>query len=97
MTIQSALVRPSNVGILVQQLVHGRPVKIGRVPLGHHPRGVLALGWNGKVNGTRIPDGHYLITLRALNAHKQVIDRSAPVFLAISWGGSSEGGKPDAA
>ena len=26
-TIQSALVRPSNVGILVQQLVHGRPVK----------------------------------------------------------------------
>jgi streptogramin lyase len=96
-TIESTLVRSANVGILVQRLVDGRRVKIGRVPLGHHSRGALALRWNGKVNGTRIPDGHYLITLRALNADKQVIDRSAPVLVAISWGGSSEGGKPQTA
>jgi streptogramin lyase len=90
--IQGALARPADVGILVQRLVDGRPVKVGRVPLGHHPQGLLTLRWNGDVNGTRLTNGHYLITLRALNAHKQVIDKTLPVVVDIQWSGSNGGG-----
>ena len=90
--IQGALARPADVGILVQRLVDGRPVKVGRVPLGHHAQGLLTLRWNGDVNGTRLTNGHYLITLRALNAHKQVIDKALPVVVDIQWSGSNGGG-----
>ncbi len=90
--IQGALARPADVGILVQRVVDGRPVKVGRVPLGHHPQGLLALRWNGDVNGKRLTNGHYLITLRALNAHKQVIDKAVPVVVDIQWSGSEGGG-----
>lgn len=72
------------IGILVQRTVGKHIVTIGRVPLGHHRAGHLALRWNLRVDGHPLPAGHDLITLRALAATGQVIALTAPVKITIN-------------
>ena len=82
-TVATTLLQAGPVGILVQRVLGKRIVTIGRVPLGRHPVGHVALRWNLSVNGQRLPPGHYLITLRALGASGQVIALSVPVKITI--------------
>jgi hypothetical protein len=90
--IDGDLAQTDNVGILVQRIiatkrVHGRRVlvlrTVGRVPLGHHHTGKLKIHWNLKVNGHRLHHGRYLITLRALDAHKNVLGLTHPVIIRL--------------
>jgi hypothetical protein len=91
--LSSALGQSDNVGILVQRIVgirhvHGKRVlvtrTVGRVPLGHHPRGSLKIRWNLKVGGHRLRPGKYLITLRALDRHRNVLGYANPAVVKIS-------------
>jgi hypothetical protein len=90
--IEGDLGKSNTVGILVQRIVgtkhvHGTRVlvlrNVGRVPLGHHHRGQLRIHWNLKVNGHRLGAGKYLITLRALDSHRNVLGVTKPVTLTI--------------
>jgi hypothetical protein len=82
--LTSTLRQPSNIGFLVQRLQDGKRLTVGRVPLGHHPEGRLALRWDLKVDGRKLVNGRYLITLRALDAHKHAIDKTLPVAITVS-------------
>jgi hypothetical protein len=91
--LSSALGQSDNVGILVQRIVgtrhvHGKRVlvtrTVGRVPLGHHHRGSLKIRWNLKVGGHRLKPGKYLITLRALDRHRNVLGYANPAVVKIS-------------
>jgi hypothetical protein len=91
--IEASLNQSDSVGILVQRIVgtkrvHGTKVfvlqAVGRVPLGHHRPGRLKLRWNIKVNGHRLKKGKYLITLRALDSHRNVLGLTKPVILTIN-------------
>jgi hypothetical protein len=90
--IQAGLGQSNTVGILVQRIVrtkrvHGRRVlvlaAVGRVPLGHHRTGKLRIRWNLKVNGRRLKKGRYLITLRALDSHRNVLGLTTPVIFTV--------------
>ena len=90
--IEGNLCVANNVGILVQRIigtkrVHGKRVpilrNIGRVPLGHHHRGQVRIHWHLKVNGHRLRRGKYLITLRALDRHRNVLGVTKSVTLTI--------------
>lgn len=90
--IDSDLAADDNVGILVQRItgarrIHGHRVlvlrTVGRVPLGHHHKGTLRIHWNLTVNGHRLRHGRYLITLRALDAHKNVLGLTHPVIVRL--------------
>ncbi len=83
---------PDHVGILVQRIlgtrrVHGQRVlvlrTVGRVPLGPHHKGRLAIHWNLKVNGHRLGKGKYLITMRALDAKGNLLGHTNAVVLTI--------------
>jgi len=80
--LSGSLRRPSAIGILVQHRVHGRLMTVGHVPLGHHA-GTFEVVWNLRVDGRRLPAGHYVITLRALNSRNRVIDKAVPVTITI--------------
>jgi hypothetical protein len=91
--ISSTLGQGNTVGILVQRIVgirhvHGKRVlatkNVGRVPLGHHPRGSLKVRWDLKVNGHRLKPGKYLVTLRALDRHRNVLGTTNPAIVKIS-------------
>jgi hypothetical protein len=91
--ISSTLGQGNNVGILVQRIVgfrhvHGNRVlatrSVGRVPLGHHPRGSLRIRWDLKVAGHRLEPGKYLVTLRALDRHRKVLGTTNPAIVKIS-------------
>jgi hypothetical protein len=91
--ISSTLGQSNNVGILVQRIVgirhvHGNRVfvtkAVGRVPLGHHPRGSLKIHWDLKVNGHSLKPGKYLVTLRALDSHRNVLGYAKPVVVKVS-------------
>ena len=82
-TIASRLLQGATVGILVQRIEGKRLVTIGRVPFGHHRKGRLTLRWDLRVNGRTLPKGRYLITLRSLGAHRNVIAATAPVKINI--------------
>ena len=91
--ISSTLGQGNNVGILVQRIVgfrhvHGNRVlatrRVGRVPLGHHPRGSLRIRWDLKVAGHRLEPGKYLVTLRALDRHRKVLGTTNPAIVKIS-------------
>jgi uncharacterized delta-60 repeat protein len=75
-----------SMGILVQRLVHGKPVKVGRVPFGPQRLGRVRLHWNLKVAGRPLQPGIYLITVRALDRHGNVVALSNPIRLAIRRG-----------
>ena len=67
--LSSSLRQPSDIGFLVQRIEAGNRVKVGRYPLlNHHPEGRLLLRWDLKVDGHKLPNGRYMITLRALDA-----------------------------
>jgi hypothetical protein len=53
------------------------------VPLGHHRRGRLKIRWNLKVNRHRLGPGKYLITLRALDNHRNVLGLTNPVIFTV--------------
>jgi len=67
----------------VQRFTRRQKITIGRVPLGHH-HGLVMIRWNQRVAGRKLAPGRYLITLRALNAHKRVIETTQPFMVAIS-------------
>jgi len=90
--IESSLGQTNSVGILVQRIigtkrVHGKKVlvlsTVGRVPLGRHHKGRVKIHWNLKVNGHRLGKGKFLITLRALDSHKNVLGLTHPVIITI--------------
>jgi hypothetical protein len=90
--IEGDLGQTGSVGILVQRLVgtkrvHGTRVlvlrNVGRVPLGRHHRGQLRIRWNLKVSGHRLSRGKYLITLRALDSHGNVLGVTTPVTVTV--------------
>jgi hypothetical protein len=90
--IESSLGQSNTVGILVQRVlrskrVHGKKVfvlrSVGRVPLGHHHRGRVKIRWNLRVNGHRLAPGRYLITLRALDRHRNVLGTTKSVVFPV--------------
>jgi hypothetical protein len=90
--IQAGLGQSNAVGILVARIVrtkrvHGKRVlvlaAVGRVPLRHHRTGRLKIRWNLKVNGHRLRPGRYLITLRALDNHRNVLGVTNPVIFTV--------------
>ena len=90
--IEGSLAQTNSVGILVQRIVrtkrvHGTRVlvlrAVGRVPLGHHHKGRLKIRWNLKVSGHLLKKGTYLITLRALDSHRNVLGLTKPVVITI--------------
>ena len=83
-TILANLRHRQTVGILVQKVLsHHRLKKVGRVPLGTHRKGRLHRHWNLRVNGKRLRKGRYRITLRALDAHRNVLGLSRPVTIRV--------------
>lgn len=61
---------------------HG-PKRVGRVPLGTHPRSTLHLRWDLRVNGKRLHAGRYRITLRALDKNGNILGLSTPVQIRV--------------
>ena len=91
--LSSTLGQSNNVGILVQRIVGIRHVNgqrvfatrtVGRVPLGHHPRGSLKIRWDLKVGGHRLKPGKYLVTLRALDRHRTVLGRTNQAIVKVA-------------
>jgi hypothetical protein len=71
------------VGIIVDRVGRNGVTRVGRVPLGSHPRSTLGLKWDLKVNGKRLHAGRYRITLRALDAHGTVLGLTKAVTVRI--------------
>jgi hypothetical protein len=83
-TIVARLRQGHRVGIIVDRFTGPRSLKrVGRVPLGKHPRSLLHLRWNLRVNGKHLKKGRYRITLRALDTKGKVLGLSRPVTLRI--------------
>ena len=76
--IDATLCQSHFVGIVVEPGRHTALKRIGRVPLGSHPKGRLRLHWNLKVNGKRLPPAATAITLRALDKQGNVLGLSRP-------------------
>jgi hypothetical protein len=57
--------------------------RIGRVPLGTHPRSTLRLKWDLRVNGKPLKAGRYRVTLRALDKKGNVVGLSKAVTIRI--------------
>ena len=57
--------------------------RVGRVPLGSHPRSTLRLAWDLRVNGRALKKGRYHVTLRALDKKGKVVGLSKPVTIRI--------------
>ncbi|MGZ4278342.1 MAG: hypothetical protein ACXVVU_16955 [Solirubrobacteraceae bacterium] len=71
------------VGILVEKVGKHHVTRVGRVPLGSHPRSTLHLRWNLKVNGKRLRAGRYRITLRALDKKGNALGVTKPVTIRV--------------
>jgi hypothetical protein len=72
------------VGIIVDKVgAHGSLKRVGRVPLGTHPRSTLHLAWDLKVNGKPLAPGRYRVTLRALDKKGNVLGLTRPVTLRV--------------
>jgi hypothetical protein len=91
-TINTILINPATIGILVER-VQGttvlagrrvpRLVRVGRVPLGLHRKGHDRIRWNGRVNGRPLKPGTYKITLRVLRG-TSIAELSRPVTVHIT-------------
>jgi virginiamycin B lyase len=81
--LSTTLDQAARVGILVEQVLGTKRLRIGRVPFGFHRTGRLRISWNLRVNGRKLPQGRYLITLRALDNHDRVIAQALPATLLI--------------
>jgi hypothetical protein len=44
----------------------------------------VKIKWNLKVNGHRLPNGRYLIVLRALDSHRNVLGLTKSVIFTIN-------------
>jgi hypothetical protein len=73
----------SRFGIIVDKVGKHGLKRVGRVPLGTHPRSTLHLAWDLKVNGKRLPAGHYRVTGRALDKKGKVLGLTTPVNLTV--------------
>jgi hypothetical protein len=72
------------VGIIVDKVgKHGNVKRVGRVPLGTHPRSTLHLAWDLRVNGKPLKAGHYRVTLRALDKKGNVLGLTKPFELRV--------------
>ena len=72
------------VGIIVDKVgKHGSVKRVGRVPLGTHPRSTLRLAWDLRVNGKPLKAGHYRVTLRALDTKGKVLGLTKPFDLRV--------------
>jgi hypothetical protein len=72
------------VGIIVDRIgKHGVAKRVGRVPLGTHPRSTLHLAWDLKVNGKPLAQGRYRVTLRALDKKGNVLGLTRPVTVRV--------------
>jgi hypothetical protein len=56
---------------------------VGRVPLGRHPRGRLHIRWNLEVDGHKLGQATYLITLRGFDRHHKLIGTTRPATLVL--------------
>jgi DNA-binding beta-propeller fold protein YncE len=81
--ITATLVRAAPVGILVQRVVGGRLVRVGRVPFGLKRTGRLKVDWNLRVNRHRLRKGRYQITLRMFDRHNHLIALAHTVPITV--------------
>jgi hypothetical protein len=72
------------VGIIVDKVGPRSTQRVGRVPLGTHPRSTLHLRWNLRVNGKHLKRGRYRITLRALDTKGNVLGLTRPHTIRIT-------------
>jgi hypothetical protein len=83
-TIYTKFQKAGRFGIIVDRVgKHGKTNRVGRVPLGTHPRSTLRLGWDLKVNGHRLRPGHYQITGRALDKKGKVLGLTKPRKITV--------------
>jgi hypothetical protein len=81
--IIAKLLQSHLVGITVDRVGKHGLERVGRVPLGKHPRSLLGLGWDLKVNGKKLRAGTYQITLRALDSKRNVLGVTKPVKIHL--------------
>jgi hypothetical protein len=81
--LATTLDRAVRVGILVERIVGTKHIRIGRVPFGFHHTGRLRIRWDLRVNGRKLPQGRYLVTLRALDNDNRVTARALPITIQI--------------
>jgi hypothetical protein len=81
--IIAKLLQSHLVGITVDRVGKHGLKRVGRVPLGKHPRSLLGLGWDLKVNGKKLRAGTYQITLRALDSKRNVLGVTKPVKIHL--------------
>ena len=72
------------VGIIVDKVGKHGAKRVGRVPLGTHPRSTLHLAWDLKVNGKPLHAGRYRVTLRALDKKGKVLGLTRPVTVHVT-------------
>jgi hypothetical protein len=82
-TIYTKLRKAGFFGIIVDKVGKHGLKRVGRVPLGTHPRSTLRLAWDLKVNGKRLAPGHYRVTGRALDKKGKVLGLTAPTNLVV--------------
>ena len=68
-------------------------ITVGKIPLGPHYQGRNAIHYKLLINGHPLAPGSYIVTLRSLNAKKQVLELSQPVALTIDRHGQAHFGK----
>jgi hypothetical protein len=68
-------------------------ITVGHIPLGPHHKGRNTIHYKLLVNGHPLRPGSYIVTLRSLNAKKQVLDLSQPVTLTVDRHGHAHFGK----
>ena len=89
LTISASLTLPRQFGI---QLVRRSGAPVGWI-VAPSLRRSLAFGWNGRVDGRRVPDGRYVVRLvyrsTVLAAHPLRIDATAPRLAGLHVGNGS--------
>ncbi len=58
-------------------------INVGHIPLGPHRKGRNTIPYKLLVDGRALAPGRYIVTLRSLNAKKQVLDLSQPVAMTV--------------
>jgi hypothetical protein len=82
-TIYTKFRKAGRFGIIVDRIGKHGTKRVGRVPLGTHPRSTLRLAWDLKVNGHRLQPGHYQITGRSLDKKGNVLGLTKPRRITV--------------
>jgi len=79
----------------IKQLTREVPtfITVGKIPLGPHHKGRNTIHYKLLINGHPLAPGSYIVTLRSLNAKKQVLELFQPVALTIDRHGHAHFGK----